>query len=62
MSEIKTLLAGMGSRKPDADMRVAETVQMIPFSNDQKNTHAQGGTRGNDSDEEEEDDPRMGGG
>lgn len=30
----------------------AETVVLQEFSEDQKNTHVQGGTRGNDSDEE----------
>lgn len=61
LGQIGEVLSGMKKNSPDANMDVAETCILQPFSNDQKNTHAQGGTRGNDSDEEE-DDPRMGGG
>jgi len=52
----------MKPRNADESMDVAETITLIPFSQDQKNTHHQGGTKGNDSDQEEDDDPRMGGG
>ena len=31
-----------------------EECLLVPFSEDQKNTHAQGGTRGNESDENED--------
>lgn len=39
-----------------------ETVTLAKFEEHHKNTHAQGGTRGNESDEEEEDDgqPQVG--
>ena len=60
-AEVRQLLKGM-AKKTDANMDVAETVKLIPFSNDQKNPHAQGGTKGIDSDEEGDEDPRMGGG
>jgi len=43
-------------------MDVAETVHMVAFSEDQRNTHAQGGTKAYNSDGEEEEDPRMHGG
>jgi hypothetical protein len=52
----------MKKKSGDEDMDEAETVKLIPFSDDQKNTHAQGGTRGRDSDEEEDEDPRLRGG
>jgi len=51
----------MKKHRPDENMEVAETVTLEKFNEGQKNTHAQGGTRGNDSDEEE-DDPRLRGG
>ena len=35
-------------------MDEGECVMLKKFYDSQKNTHAQGGTRGNDSDEEEE--------
>ena len=54
------MFADASKKKDDEDM-AAEVCVLQPFSDDQKNTHAQGGTRGNDSDEEEED-PRMRGG
>ena len=38
-----------------------EIVKVIPYSADQKNTDARGGSKG-DHDEEEEDDPRRAGG
>jgi len=43
-------------------MDESETCTLKPYSEEQKNSHAQGGTRGIDSDEEEDGDPRMGGG
>jgi len=39
----------------------SETVQIIPYSDDQKNTDPRGGKTA-DHDEEEDDDPRMRGG
>lgn len=35
--------------------KVTEVVDMLPFQEGHKNTHVQGGTRGNDSEEEEDD-------
>ena len=52
----------MKPRHSDESMDAAETIILKPFSQDQKNTHHQGGTKGNDSDQEEDEDPRMGGG
>ena len=49
-------------KNTDVDMDVAETVTLKKYSEDQKNPHAQGGSHGNDSDNEEDEDPRMGGG
>jgi len=43
-------------------MEDAEVVHLTPFREDQKNTHAQGGTKGRDSEGEEDDDPRAQGG
>jgi DnaJ homolog subfamily A member 2 len=53
-SEITSTFANMKKQKPDADMDVEETVVMVEYSDEHKNSHAQGGTKGNDSDEEEE--------
>lgn len=62
LSSISSTLSGMKRTTADANMDVAETVTLMEYSADQKNTKATGGTRGTDS-EEEEDDPRarMGG-
>jgi len=35
-----------------------ETCKLIDYNDSQKNTHVQGGTRGTDSDNEEEEKPR----
>lgn len=51
----------MKKTKPDADMDTEETVILQDYRDDHKNSHVQGGTKGNDS-EEEEDDPRHAGG
>lgn len=51
----------MKKEKHDADMDTEETVILQEYKEEHKNSHVQGGTRGNDS-EEEEDDPRAGGG
>lgn len=52
----------MKRKNTNEDMECAETVKLITYSEDQKNSHAQGGTRGIDSDEENDDDPRLRGG
>lgn len=49
-------------KQEDENMDISETVNLISFSDDQRNTHAQGGTKAYGSDGEEEEDPRMGGG
>lgn len=41
-------------------METSETVFLSKYSEDQRNTHVQGGTKGVDSEEEEDDE--MGGG
>lgn len=61
ISEVQQLLKAM---KPKGDATMddgEEVVTMTPFSEDQRNLHAGGGTKGRDSEEEEED-PRMRGG
>lgn len=60
ISEVGTTLKAMKKQNLDAEMDASEVCKLQEFSEDQKNTHCQGGTRGNDSDNEE-DDPRMGG-
>lgn len=39
----------------DTDMMVYDIKEMKPFEEDQRNTHAQGGTRAVDSDDENDD-------
>lgn len=60
-NEISKTLGSMKKEKADADMDVAETVTLQEFRDDQKNTHVQGGTKGNDSDEENDDARHHGG-
>jgi len=62
VSQAKTAFSGMKKNNTmDDDMDVRETIQLSEYSEDQKNPHAEGGTGANDS-EDEDDDPRMGGG
>jgi DnaJ-class molecular chaperone len=63
LEQVKTMLKSQKRNNTDENMDSEETVVLKPFSDDQKNTHAQGGTKAYNSDgEEEEDDPRMQGG
>jgi len=39
--------------KDDVDMDVKEVVKLTKYNEGQRNTHAQGGTEGDESDEEE---------
>jgi hypothetical protein len=54
MSKLGEALAFM-KKKHDVDMDVAETCNLIEYKEFQRNTHHEGGTEGNASDEEEED-------
>ena len=45
-------------RVDDVDMDCKEVVQLEKYSEGQRNTHAQGGTEGDDSDEEDADEDR----
>lgn len=60
IGDISTTLKAMKKQNLDAEMDASEVCKLQTFSEDQRNTHCQGGTRGNDSDNED-DDPRMGG-
>jgi len=40
--------------KADVEMDVKETVKLEKYNEGQRNTHAQGGTEGDDSEDEEE--------
>ena len=60
-NQVTKTLSSMKKEKHDADMDTEETVILQDYKEEHKNSHVQGGTRGNDS-EEEEDDPRAGGG
>ena len=57
ISQIKTLLKDMEkSKKEQAELAAIEEIYNLQmFDESQKNTHAQGGTRGGDSEEEEDD-------
>ena len=41
-------------KKADEDMDAAETVNLVKYEESQRNTHAQGGTQGDESDEDDE--------
>jgi len=53
--QMQQISGALSNMKPaDTDMTSAEeTVTLTKFTESQRNTHAQGGTEGNDSDEEE---------
>lgn len=54
VGDIATALSTM--KGADVDMNnVAETIQLKPYNEHQRNTHAQGGTQGDASDEDEDD-------
>jgi hypothetical protein len=44
----------MKKKQTDADMDVEETVILEEYKEGDKNSHVQGGTKGNDSEEEED--------
>lgn len=52
----------MKKEKPDANMDVEETVTLQEYKDEHKNSHVQGGTKGNDSEEEDDEHARHGGG
>lgn len=59
-SQLRDLLKGMKSK--NAEMADDDEIhKLIPYSSDQKNTDARGGSTA-DHEEEEDDDPRMRGG
>lgn len=62
MTQIQQILAEQSkSATEKAEIAgVEEQVFLQKFDESQKNTHAQGGTRGNDSDEEEDEDGHGG--
>ena len=60
-NQISKTLSSMKKAKPDADMDTEETVILQEFKDEHKNTHVQGGTKGNDSDEEEDEGRHAGG-
>jgi len=62
MSKISEALQFQLKKKKDEEMDVAEVCSMLPFTEEHKNTHHEGGTsgQGNNSDGEEDDDPRGG--
>ena len=60
MSKITEALAFMKKQTKDVDMDVSETCQLLEFKEQHKNTHHEGGTSGNDSDEDMDDDARGG--
>lgn len=51
---VNSTLSAMKKNRADVDMDVAETVILRKFQEEDKNTRAEGGTRGTDSEEEEE--------
>ena len=53
-NKIASTLSSMKKNKPDADMDVEETVMLQEYKEEHKNSHVQGGTKGNDSEEEED--------
>ena len=63
LGQVKTMLSNQRTRNADEDMDCEEAVTLVPFKDEHKNTHAQGGTKAYNSDGEEDDeDPRMQGG
>lgn len=56
IGQVNTVFKGNTRGKSDNDM-VDETVILKPFHESQKNTHAQGGTQGDDDDEEDDGHP-----
>jgi hypothetical protein len=50
---LNVVFAGNKKKNADDEMDASETCKLIKFDENQRNTHAQGGTEG-DSDEEEE--------
>jgi DnaJ homolog subfamily A member 2 len=61
ISVVSNCLSSQKKNKTDVDMDVAETVTLQPYKEEHKNSHVQGGTKGNDSDEEEGDGHPHGG-
>ena len=57
---VASLLSDMKRQKTDDDM-VSETCKLQEYSEEQRNPHHQGGAKGVDSEDEDED-PRMRGG
>jgi len=53
MSKISEALAST-KKKGDVDMDVVETCELKEFKEHHRNTHHEGGTQGNDSEEEDE--------
>lgn len=52
INQIKTALSMQ--KKADEDMETEETVNLVKYEENQRNTHAQGGTQGDESDEDDE--------